>query len=68
MVIVFLTLKVWRICQWSCMFSPTPGEACFTGDSVFAENVGRADAGQFEQLRRANRAGGENDFALIAAA
>ena len=35
---------------WSIRFSPTPGRSAMHGDAVLAQLVGRADAGQHEEL------------------
>ena len=57
------TLKTVRICRWSCRFSPTPGSSCATSMPCRASSVGVADAGELQQLRRVDRAGGEDHLA-----
>ena len=41
-----------------------PGSAWPTGDAVGREQRGIADTGDLEQMRRVDRAGGEDDLAV----
>ena len=56
----FFTLKAMRSCRWSWRFSPTPGDLVDHRDAVLPEQRARADAGELEDLRRADRTGGEH--------
>ena len=47
--------------RWSCRLSPT-GRSATHVDAVLAQVAGRADAGEHQQLRRAEDAGGEDDL------
>ena len=55
-----VTSAVTRARKWSCRFLPTPGRACATGDADAAEMVGVADPGQLQDMRRADRAAGQD--------
>ena len=56
--------KIVRNCRWSCRFSPTPGEAWTSSPPERSDDLRPADARQLEQLRRADRPGGEHDLAV----
>ena len=60
----FFTLYTMRICRWSCRFSPTPGRSCSTGMPCSLQQRAGTDAGELQDLRRADRARGEDHFAL----
>ena len=62
------TPKTARICRWSCRFSPTPGSSCATAMPCCAQQRRRADARELQQLRRADRAGGQDHRARRRAA
>ena len=49
--------------QWSCRFSPTPGRLVHHRDAVLLQQRARPDAGQLQQLRRVDRAAGQQHLA-----
>ena len=55
--------KITRACRWSCRFSPTPASAWTTGMPNALQQRGRADARELQQLRRLQRARGEDHLA-----
>ena len=62
-VIGFVQRKITRACRWSCRFSPTPGSACTTGMPNGCSSAGGPIAGELQELRRLQRARGEDHFA-----
>ena len=48
---------------WSWRFSPTPARSTAHVDAELAQVVGRADAGEHQQLRGVDRTAGEDDLA-----
>ncbi len=49
--------------MWSCRFSPTPEQLVDELDAVFLEQRAGPDAGKLQQLRRLDRAAGEQHLA-----
>ena len=49
-------------CRWSCRFSPTPGRAWTTEAPDRLETIRVAHARKLQELGRADRACGQNDF------
>ena len=49
--------------RWSCRFSPTPGRSCTTAMPCSRSNSPGPDPGELQQLRRVDRAAGEQYLA-----
>ena len=52
-----------RTCRWSCRSAPTPGMSATTSMPMRAQQLGRAEPGELQQLRRVERAAGQDHLA-----